>query len=542
MSFAQAYADLNLKVFEGRLKVPSDSNQLMEEHAPIVLIQMASLILVHQEDAVEIDDEGFKNKTYETLALLAYQGIPFFDLLKEDIQQAIDDRRKILNSDLSHYEGLPSETQAYVLAALSGTPVKRPTLNEDAELRNLQTVEKLSKFSAYFASVDYLKGEPLVSIKASILEGSFYTALLKMMRTDIFPQTSAKERNKYLEYIPPMFTIESTYHERCIPPQWLFDNMLWSMFIFLVDEFIEANVIFFSPLELKTFKGAIERIHPDPDPSMSVIRVPQLSHAKSTQPRDLGSSDFTPAVAAAVSVLYAWASWVTNWDRLANASSVDMQELRSEIKKYLLYHVHQIEDNAALALQQGRTLTERQPGSRIVCFKKARTSYTTWTHTVGGGHISAPISIAVAACYMGSWVRQGKDCWSSVMQKMLVHEINIHVSAYCRMYNDYGSLSRDAEECNLNSVNFPEFWVNLKEDAIGDEYQKVYQNLKAQLLEVAKHERVMADIVAEKFYDSLEAEGTPEAALFASCMRVYFRACELFSDMYLTRDVTNSVK
>lgn len=33
----------------------------------------------------------------------------------------------------------------------------------------------------------------------------------------------------------------------------------------------------------------------------------------------------------------------------------------------------------------------------------------------------------------------------------------MHLGRMCRQYNDYGSLARDQEERNLNSLNFPEF-------------------------------------------------------------------------------------
>jgi len=515
----------------------------MQQQAPVILVQMASRILVRQEHLTKGYCDGvLEVKAYEALALLAYQGIPFFDLLGDDIQEALDDRRKSLSIDGSQYNNLSSVKKYYVLAAVESSAGPRSMLDEQAISNNSGIATKLSKFCGYFASADFMNGESLISIKLSILEASFYTAMLKAMRTDIFPQTLAEEKNKYLEYIPPPFTFQSTYFERCVPPQWLFDIMLWSMFIFLVDEFMEANVIYFSPSELKAFKAQLESIHPDPDPSLSVIKTPQLSHVESTRYLDSEWLALTPRVQEAVSVLHAWASWVTNWDPLSNATAVDMQEFRSEIKKYLLYHVHQVEDSAALAAQQGRTLMQRNPGSRIVRFQKARTAYTTWTHTVGGGHISAPVSLAMAACYMGSWARKGHEGWSSIMQRMVAHETNIHVAAYCRMYNDYGSLSRDADECNLNSVNFPEFWVDVEEGGSDEQYQKIYHDLKAELLEVAKHERLMANIMAEKFYASLSAENTSEAALIASCMRVYFRSGEVFSDMYLTRDVTNNVK
>jgi hypothetical protein len=55
------------------------------------------------------------------------------------------------------------------------------------------------------------------------------------------------------------------------------------------------------------------------------------------------------------------------------------------------------------------------------------------------------------------------------------------------------------------------------------------------------YERESAMAEAEQLYKHLEEEGE-EGQIIARRIQVYVGSCEQFSDMYLTRDVTNRVK
>lgn len=65
---------------------------------------------------------------------------------------------------------------------------------------------------------------------------------------------------------------------------------------------------------------------------------------------------------------------------------------------------------------------------------------------------------------------------------------------------------------------------------------------KRRLLEVGQHERHMAHILEKMLFSSLEEEKSEEGKTVTSFFKVYSRSAEMFSDMYLTRDVTNTVK
>lgn len=565
MSFAWALAEVQSQIEQGILVPPPyvGTSNLLSEHAPIVLTQMASLVLVtRREDERVVSDclcKPAEEIAQDVITLLALSSFPWMDILREEIEEAIKERRNIVCSIFESDRKLHLSTTSlgYVLSALGKQPASR--LAPAVEAYNNQMTAKLNKFAHYFMGANFMKGESTVSIKAAILEGSFYTSLLQKSRADIFPLTSSKEKDKYLNYIPTSLLFQSTYFEQCLAPQWLFDIMLWSMFIFLVDEYMEKNVATFSVDELEEMRAGIEKIHPEPDCRYSIIRVAQLPFLeKENEPQ----AKNTQRVETALSVFYNWVGWVLNWDRLEKATRLDMNEFRSEIKKYLLFHVRQATDNRRLEAQQPASLDDSvtSPHHEIICFDTPQTGYPTWIHTVGGGHISAPVSHAMSTCYIGSCIRGGKDGWSSVAQRMIAYELNAHIGAYCRIYNDYGSIARDTNEGNLNSINFPEFWSDPfpewseggdaeEEEAAkaGDYHRGDMQNtvkslLKRSLLEVGQHERDMACILEEKLYSSLDGERNEEGKRIISYLRVYSRSAGMFSDMYLTHDVTNTVK
>lgn len=548
MSFAWALTEVQFQIQQGFLVPPPYvlTTNLLSEMAPIVLTQMTSQVLVTRREDERVDSQ-FSCKPAEEIALdvitlLALSSFPWMDILREQIEEGITERKNIVCSILESDKKchLSTTSLAYVLTALGKQPA--PRLAPAVEAYNSQMTTKLTKFAHYFMDASFTKGESTVSIKASILESSFYTSLLKKSRADIFPRTSSKEKDKYLDYIPPTCIFQSTYFERCVAPQLLFDLILWSMYIFLVDEYMEKHVSTFSADELEEMRAGLEKIHPEPDSRYSIIRVAQLPFLE--KENELQTKT-TQRVETALSVFYKWVSWALNWDRLKRATRLDMNEFRSEIKKYLLFHIHQAMDNCRLEAQQNASNDPvTKPHYEIICFDSPQTGYTTWIHTVGGGHISAPVSLAMTTCYIGSCVRGGKDGWSSVAQRMFAYELNVHIAAFCRIYNDYGSIARDTNEGNLNSINFPEFWSDpFPNWSEGEDIQNTVKSLlKRRLLEVGQHERNMACILGEKLYSSLEEEKSEEGKIIASFMRVYFRSAEMFSDMYLTRDVTNTVK
>ena len=545
MIFVDAFSEWHyLRATERGSPFESLMNKDVQGRVPIIVVQMLTRILSLQNSDGSWGVRDNSDSTAQALLiLLAIIGLPYVCVLEIEIRHAIARGRQALllmafpqarqNASSTDWvsDSFEPLSQAYFLAA-SKKPIVAFLDHEQNRARVETQVQKIQAYSKFFSGLDHLSSVPLFLIKSSIIEGLRYQPTLKAIRADIFPRTEAKEKDKYLDYIPIMWTLPSTCSKLFLPPEYLLDMMVLSMFIFLTDEYMESTVTHFSETEFKALREILEdRNFPESlSASQSATSESLPGHEPYGHAADLSSPRAVSArFCSAVSVFQAFVTAVLSYRHISSASPSDRIYLRSEIARYLLHHLTQLEDNARFAQQS-------HPPSSNTCFASPRTSYSTWVNTVGAGHVSGPFSFAFFTCYLSGAVRNGADCFKGVAQKLHAYTMNTHVGAFCRMYNDYGSIERDREERNLNSVNFPEF-CDVNAGAIGGKEAAA----KATLLKAAEGERENALAQAGALYCDLEAEGV-DGRQIADCLRCYIGACEQFSDMYVTKDVTNRVR
>ncbi|RYP68290.1 hypothetical protein DL771_006792 [Monosporascus sp. 5C6A] len=101
----------------------------------------------------------------------------------------------------------------------------------------------------------------------------------------------------------------------------------------------------------------------------------------------------------------------------------------------------------------------------------------------------------------------------------------------CRMYNNYGSVRRDAAERNLNSVNFPDFTA-LAGTSVG------ISDRKKTLFRLAEFERGCL----ERSLECLEEE-TREGE--KRKLRIFRMCCDvtgLYGQIYVVKDIASSIR
>ncbi|RYP00490.1 hypothetical protein DL765_010905 [Monosporascus sp. GIB2] len=101
------------------------------------------------------------------------------------------------------------------------------------------------------------------------------------------------------------------------------------------------------------------------------------------------------------------------------------------------------------------------------------------------------------------------------------------------MYNDYGSVARDKDEGNLNSIDFPEFQqdpVGPTSDKAGKEFEQV---LKAELLWLAEYERRGLDMAVLQLEEEL---GRTHEQLVDS-LKLFIRVTDLYGQIYVQKDI-----
>lgn len=121
----------------------------------------------------------------------------------------------------------------------------------------------------------------------------------------------------------------------------------------------------------------------------------------------------------------------------------------------------------------------------------------------------------------------------------------------CRQYNDLGSLARDVEERNLNSINFPEFAssksafpadvarpttdLNGHSTPNVEDQAEILQARKSELFAIAAYERECLAFAASRLEEQAEKE-TMER------LRVFVDVTDLYGQIYVARDMTPKIQ
>ena len=166
-------------------------------------------------------------------------------------------------------------------------------------------------------------------------------------------------------------------------------------------------------------------------------------------------------------------------------------ELGRELKDFLLAHIQHALDNARFstepaekpprACSNGTGPHASAEGGRIRQFKSPGYSFHKWANDISANHTSCPFSFVFFQCLSS---RQDHHSTGRLGAKTayLAENACCHLASLCRMYNDSGSLARDYDEVNLNSVNFPEFDGRDQEAA------------KSELMAIAQYERELLEV------------------------------------------------
>lgn len=188
---------------------------------------------------------------------------------------------------------------------------------------------------------------------------------------------------------------------------------------------------------------------------------------------------------------------------------------------------------------------------------RPRTSFYTWIYSTGAHSTSCHIAFAFVTCLVSAASalspnkQQGsaEDCFGSVQQKYLAEDLSTHIAVMTRLYNDFGSATRDRLEGNINSINFPEFHKHTNDtfSAVNEDTKSTNEvELKKQLLQCAKRERKCVDNALAKLLSEME-ENAEDGEVRrqrqkANAVRLYVGAAKLYGDIYLARDLSKRAK
>jgi hypothetical protein len=309
------------------------------------------------------------------------------------------------------------------------------------------------KMVQFFSRIPLFSQMPNWKLKASLIESYLFLPQLRQVRLDIFPRKEMAE-DKYLEYIPFTWTGCNNLGTTQLATATLWDMMVISMLNYQADEYMEAVVGIQLQHNLTPIRALIVRICQTSEATrpLDVSRKPSHPTSKfNDQPSDLAmptddtilDRNASLGPADTEQVLAQFVNHVLTHPKVRCSPFAVQRQLRHELATFLLAHVEQIEDNARFARQQHRAV-----------FASPTRTYFDWVRTTSADHTSCPYSFVFYTCLVG---KPGQEIFATVSTKYLAQDLARHLATMCRQYNDYGSITRDHAERNLNSVNFPEF-------------------------------------------------------------------------------------
>lgn len=325
-----------------------------------------------------------------------------------------------------------------------------------------------------------------------------------------------------MKYIPLTWTTINNLFGSHLNAEVLKEMMVILMLNYQADEFMEAVVGTYFEFELEPIKTIVHSfctssLEPEMNGRASGKRMRfDQTMAKAQKP----GTEYTTVALNLESVrntFRRFTKYVLKHAKVAASSFYDQNCLSRELETFLLAHITHIEDNFRLRRQESSMSPLR--------FLNPRSTYYDWVHATSADHTSCPYSSAFISCLMSV---EASDCFNSSLSKYLAEDLCSHLAVMCRQYNDYGSIARDRNEQNLNSVNFPEFYA--AQDGRFFQDQTTDADLKATLFDVAEFERECLMATMEKLLDKVPTR-------VAKMLRVFVGVTDLYGQIYMARDI-----
>lgn len=433
----------------------------------------------------------------------------------------------------------PFLTQCYKLAALKASHRVRSEHGVvDFPFPHGLSARAKKEFTGLFLQLPLLSGVPKWHLQASLIESSLFTIMCRARRLEIFPRQNMEE-DKYFDMIPFIWTCANNYSKAFTSTSYLYEMMVVSFLNFQADEFMEAVAV-------KHFKGRGDDLR-------DLIDGLCLEAERRTG-RDTPPTDGPPEV---VEPLSRFISRLLKHSRVSSASAWDQKCLRREIRTYLKAHVTQMEDNGLL--QQG----QHDFGRPALGSSVENSSFYHWVRTTSADHTSCPYSFSFVGCLLSSGYARSKassESFPTASQKYLADSWCRHLAIMCRMYNDAGSVARDAIEGNLNSVDFLEFAQDRRSpspdgeaatglatpssEASSPTGRDRLGGKKQELLKLAEYERACLDEAERRLRREIASAPRPRGAqgsseAWWSVWAVLRDVTDLHGQIYVVRDIAS---
>ncbi|KAK1138447.1 hypothetical protein N8T08_002503 [Aspergillus melleus] len=492
------------------------SHELVTLRLPIALFQLLSRTLSRQ--SVNGSWASSPERTAYCVLLLSHLlNLPWSDSIREVAQTAFHRGREYLLAHPSEWiEGdyiwvekvtyrLPILCETYCLAAMSASADKRPWPAEVVAMFSAHG-KKLQVMAKFFGRLPLFQQTPAKTLLLAVMEATLYSQLLKTVRLDIFPRDEMRmTEDKYIEYIPAAWCCVNAATEFPLSGKTMWDMMVISMLNYQADEYMETDVARLTEAQLSQLTATLksECFDLPMKADSGFIQGENYAVQPTPVPSDSGNESPTTSPKEPADVIRKYIQHVRQHPCVTRTPNFAQQEVASELHKFLLAHIAHNRDN-----QDFRNGIASRP------------AYFDWVRTTGANDTSCPYSFTFFSCLAS---RNRPYCFGTAKARYLSRAMALHLATLCRQYNDYGSSRRDADEGNLNSLDFDEF----KEGVSGDGDSR-----RQTLLDIAASEQECMQLYFGRL--STEVDGPT-----ARRIKAFIDVTDLFGQIYVARDIAS---
>ncbi|KAK2038154.1 ent-kaurene synthase [Colletotrichum somersetense] len=479
-----------------------------------VAIFHAAIRTVGGQDSAGSWNESVEQTAYAVILLSAAAQVTLFGPVRQRLVEAVRRAEEWLEPRASLagdylwigkvVYGSSVLTRAYRLAALKSASLLPAESTIGHCLRTAGAARKSEAYVKVYRATPLFSKMPEHLLLTAVVESSLFLTMLKEHTYDLFTRENVG-KDKYFTLIPFTWTGCCMLMELQPSAEFLWELMKIGVLGFQTDEFTE---------------GVIE---PEFAGNHDAVR----QYVRYLIPMEPGDSSIDPDGLPGVERLRPLESYrdfiMKHWAVTA-ASPADRLNLAREMRAYLLAQIQQAEDNVRFA--------------RDAAFAPT-TSYFSWARSIGTNHIASPLYFAFLSCLIPQTVCQslaGRDILPTAEEKYYAEAVSKHSGCMCRIYNDLGSISRDAMEGNINSLNYPEF------------DHTVAKEKKGALWDIAQFERAAWEHALERLEEatkrrmaSMGGKEKKDTEARMKYWRMYCHITDLYGQIWVIRDYSSDV-
>ncbi|KAF2798681.1 hypothetical protein K505DRAFT_232734 [Melanomma pulvis-pyrius CBS 109.77] len=395
-----------------------------------------------------------------------------------------------------------------------------------------------STMKKLFSTLPLLENVPAPLLDLVLVEAKYHASSLATGRHSILPRSDlSSSKDKYLGYIPVIWLLGNHINNQSLSAGIIGEMLRLSQLTYQIDEYMETTIAGLSREQTSILESWIRSECSDMRAMVRGIGTGHFETFQSGGGNEFHISDFQEGGDGAHSpcrgghlgtlspiqiTLQKFLKYILCHEAVLRSSPLIQQFLAIELSEYLLAHMRQNSDNVWLKSWKCDSAQISPP---------SRSSYFSWARSTGADHTSCPLAFRFFMCLI-SKSDQVHSCFESAQAQYFSSSVSRHLATMCRQYNDYGSIMRDAEENNLNSVDFAEFQAGTygRESLL---WTGGLFSAKQSLMAIAEFERKLME---QSFQALREVVSSPEAM---GDLKVLIDVTDLFGQLYVAKDITS---